>query len=101
MKKREKLPPGLEIEIDNKGERTIGASHFRLVFLVEEKTFCRVDRDIGGFEPGKTKLVLQCSDWNSEINARAYKLKVNYNLKVYFEMKKPIDMISGQFLMEN
>lgn len=58
----DRLPPGLIIEIENRGPRVIGRSHFRLVFKIKESDLCRVDTDIGGFKSGiRTNIVLQCS----------------------------------------
>lgn len=94
----DKLPPGLILQLENKGPRTVGRSHFRLVFSLQGSSLCRVDTDIGSFETGvKYQITLRCSEWNARISPSSYPLKVDYILQVFPEMGKPIEPLKGQF----
>ena len=95
-----RLPPGLIIELENKGPRIVGRTHFRLVFKINEVNLCRVDTNMGGFKPGTaTNIVLQCSDWNSRIYSFSYSPQVSYILQVFPEMGKSIEPIIGRFTL--
>jgi len=74
----DRLPAGLIIELENKGPRKVGRSHFRLIFNIRGSNLCRVDTDIGGFEPEvKNQIVLRCSEWNSKISPGSYPIEVD------------------------
>lgn len=93
-----KLPPGLIIDIENNGPRTVGRSHFRLVFEVKGISLCRVDTDIGNFEPGiKKRILLQCSGWNSKVYSFSYPIEVDYILQVFPEWGDPVEPLEGRF----
>ncbi len=96
------LPPGLIIEVFNKGTRTIGRTHFRLIFTIEDKILCSVNADIGNFKPQKKRTIsLRCSQTDSSARYELGRTdRVSYKLFVFPEWKKQLKPIKGEFKLK-
>ena len=96
------VPPGLYVEVENSGPRSIGKTHFRLMFTIENRLLCRVDTDYGGFQPqSKRKILLKCKGArNISRRIQSVRKKIQYVLMVYPEWKKPLEPIKGEFSLK-
>jgi thioredoxin-related protein len=94
------IPPGLMIEVRNNGPRTVGTTHFRLVFKADGKDFCSVHEDDGNFGPNEKRRILLKA---SAIYKDAYfssGTRIHYFLQAFPEYKKGLDVIEGEFFLK-
>lgn len=94
-------PPGLVISVENLCEKAVGKTHFRLIFYYKEEILCRVDSDYGNFQPNeKREISLDCIPSNSTLPHYSYGEEITYVLVVYPNYKKPLETISGSFILK-
>ena len=89
-------PPRLLIEVENKGAKVIGMTHFRLRFYVVDKRICGVDQDAGNFKPNeKRRIFLKCQD-TTELTSK----KINFHLAVFHDDHGGFEPLIGEFTLK-